>query len=196
MSTENTPESSTSTESKKRQMTFSVLEDGSVRADFPDSGLESFSFAPTAIPEGLYPDALTEGVISRLRGHMGRLTGENRTAENLRAALVKGWETIAGGTWRMERESGGAGTTFSIEVEAAWIFRQKRAVSLGQTAESIGTLEESSVAFAALSDEQKEKLKAVPMYKAAYAEVKARRAAENAAKLAKKAEDSGEAAFF
>jgi len=193
MSEVQTPE--VKSEAKTRQMSFSVLDDGSVQATFPDSGLEPVSFKPAAIPEALYADALTEGVISVCRGALGKLSGDARTPENMRAALVAKLDAIMGGQWKTPRAAGDGVTSFSIEAEAAWIFRQKRATAKGEPIESVGTLAEASAAFAALDDAQKAKLKAVPLYQAAYAEVKAARAAANAAKLAKKAQDSDEVDF-
>lgn len=189
-----TPETTPETQAKKRQMTFTVLDDGTVRADFPDSGLEAYTFNPSAIPEALYPDALTEGVINRLRGHMGKLVGGARTPEAMRQTLIHGWETIQKGVWKIEREAGVG--TFSAEVEAAWLFRQKRAVAAGQPIESVGTLAESATAYAQLSDKNKAKLKATPLYKAAYAEIRARNALANASKLQKKAGTAEDTGFF
>ena len=178
------------TPKSKRQMTFTVMDDGTVRADFPDAGLEPFTFAPSSIPEASYPDALTEGVLSRLRGFMSRLTGDARTGEALRAALVDGWAKLSAGEWKIERTPGEGGVSYSIEVEAAFLFRQKRAAAKGET--FTGTIEEAAANFASLGEEQIAKLKTVPLYKLAYAEVKAARATANAAKLAKKAAESSD----
>lgn len=185
--TQTAPEAKT----KTRQMTFTVLENGSVQASFPDSGLENFEFTPANLPEALYPAAMIEGVISVMRSAMGKLSGDERTASAMREILVKRWETLSAGQWKLERgESVGAG--YSIEVEAAFLFRQKRAVQKGLDISTAGTLEEAAANFAALADDKIARLKADPVYKAAYAEIKAKRAMANAAKLAAKAEASTE----
>lgn len=180
----------------KRQMTFSVLEDGTVRADFPDSGLEPFVFAPSAIPEACYADAVTDGVIYRMRSGMGRLTGEARTADAMRASLVETWGHLSAGNWKVARVAGEGGTSYTIEVEAAFIFRQKRAVAAGKDISEAGTLAQAAENYAALSDDQVAKLKANPLYQLARAEVKAARDAEKLAKLAKKAAESEDDSGF
>lgn len=190
------PDTKPDTKSTKRQMTFTVMDDGTVRADFPDSGLEPFSFSPASIPESSYPDALTEGVISRLRGFMGKLTGEARTAEALRAALTEGWSKLAAGEWKSVRTPGEGGVSYSIEVEAAFVFRQKRALAAGKDISEAGTLEQAAENFAALTEEQVSKLKANPVYQLARAEVKAARDAAKLAKLAKKAAESEDDSGF
>ena len=196
MNTETQTPETTEAPKTKRQMTFSILEDGTVRADFPDSGLDAFVFSPASIPEASYPDALTEGVISRLRGFMGRLSGAERTAEALRGALVSGWEKLAAGQWKLERTPGEGGVSYSIEVEAAFLFRQKRAIAAGKDVSEAGTIEQAAENFAALSEEQISKLKANPVYQLARAEVKAKRDAEKMAKLAKKAAESEDDSGF
>ena len=170
-------------ESKTRQMTFSPLDDGSVRADFGE-GIEPFTFIPAQIPESLFPQALTKGVITRLQGYSSRLSGEDRTGQTLRDAIVKGWADLMSGIWAAERAPGAL--EISIEAEAAHVFRVKRGEKKGVP--YTGTLAESAEAFAALDEEKQKALKALALYKVAYAEVKARRAAEKAAKLARKAE--------
>lgn len=187
-------------ESAGRQMSFTVLEDGTVKAEF-GPGLEPLAFNPAVLPEALIPDALSEGVISRLRGYTSKLTGDSRTPAKLREAVEKGLENLfSKGIWKIEREPGDPGSTISVEAEAAYVFRLKRYASLiaaGKPAQEVGDLVTAAKQFAALSEEQKKQLKEVPLYKVAYAEVKAKRAQENAAKLAKAAEKLGdETAFF
>lgn len=176
-----------------RQMSFTPLEDGTVKAEF-GPGLEPLIFSPALAPEKLLPEILTEGVIARLRGYTSKLTGDDRTPAALRAQVAKGIENIfEKGLWKIEREAGEGGSAISIEAEAAWVFRTKRAAV--QSKEYTETLAEAAAAFGALSDEQKAKLKAVPLYAVSYAEVKARRMAENAAKMAAKlAKKAGEVA--
>lgn len=203
---ENTPENPApapapeKAEGAGRQMSFTVLDTGTVKAEF-GPGLEALDFNPATLPESILADAITEGVISRLRGYTSKLTGENRTPEKLREAVVKGLENLfSKGIWKIEREPGDPGSTISVEAEAAYVFRQKRYASLvaaGKPAAEVGDLVTAAKQFASLTEEQKKQLKEVPLYKVAYAEVKARRAAENASKLAKAAEKMGDdTAFF
>lgn len=166
---------------KTRQMSFNTLDDGRVRAEFGE-GIEPVVFMPASLPESLFPMALAAGVISRLRGYTSRLVGEGRTPEALRAAIVKGLADLNAGVWTQERESGPG--EISIEAEAAFVYRQKRAEAKGETYN--GTLEDAAKDFAALTDDQRKTLKALPRYQLAYAEVKARKQAERAEKLAKK----------
>lgn len=179
-----------SDDTKTRQMTFSILDDGSIRADF-GPGLDPLTFNPsTQLAEALYPQAIAGGVVNRVRSYTSRLAGDARTPAALREAVAKGFADLMAGVWERVRE--GAGEEISIEAEAAHVFRQKRDPSYA------GTLEDSAAAFSALTDDQKKKLKALPRYQAAYADIKAKRAAEKAAKMAKKAEaseDSGDLGF-
>jgi hypothetical protein len=170
---------------KTRQMTFTVLEDGTVRADFGEN-VEPLSFLPATLPESLFPNALAKGFISRLQGYTSRLSGEDRTPGKLREAIAKGLTDLRAGIWAAERTPG-AGEEISIEAEAAHVYRAKRAKAKGE--EYTGTLEADAEAFSALSDEQKTKLKGLSLYKLAYAEVKAARQAAKATKLAKKVQD-------
>lgn len=177
-------------DTKTRQMTFSILDDGTVRADF-GPGLDPLTFNPsTELPESLFPQAIAGGVVNRARSYTSRASGDDRTPEKLRSLILAAFTDLRNGVWERIRE--GAGEEIAIEVEAAHVFRQKRDPSYA------GTLEESAAAFAALTDDQKKKLKALPRYQAAYADIKAKRAAEKAAKMAKKAEaseDSGDLGF-
>ena len=167
----------------KRQMSFSVLDTGEIRADF-GAELEPLILAPASVPEEIQAAAVTEGLISRLRGATSKLADADRTPENLRAAIAKGMENLLAGIWKIERAPGTA--EVSIEVEAAWLFRKLRAESKGE--EFTGTLAEAAENFAALTDEQKKTLKALPRYQAAAAQVKADRQAKKAAKLSAKAD--------
>lgn len=180
------------TPTKTRQMSFTVLEDGTVRADFGE-GVDPLSFLPATLPESLFPMAMAKGFIARLQGYTSRLSGEDRNPTNLRAAIEKGLTDLRAGIWAAEREPGQGGGEISIEAEAAHMFRVKRAESKGE--EYTQTLEQSAADFKALSDEQKAKLKELPRYKAAYAEVKAARQAKLAAKLAKKADGEEDVDF-
>lgn len=169
-----------SEDTKTRQMTFSILDDGTVRADF-GPGLDPLTFAPaTELPEALFPQAIASGVVNRARSYTSRATGEDRTPAKLRDLIAKAFADLKAGVWERIREGGGA-DEISIEAEAAHIFRQKRDPAY------TGTLADSAAAFAVLTDDQKKTLKGLPRYQAAYAEVKAKRAAEKAAKLAAKA---------
>jgi len=166
-----------------RQMSFSLLDDGNIRADF--DGQEPLFLNPAQLPENITSAAVTEGVISRARGYTSKLAGDSRTPEALRAAVEKGFAALLAGVWKIERTAG-EGSDYTIEQEAAHLFRQLRAKAKGE--EYTGTLAEAAAQFATLTDEQKKQLKALPRYQQAYAEIKARVAAEKAAKLAKKAD--------
>jgi hypothetical protein len=165
---------------KTRQMTFTVGEDGQIRADFGE-GIDPVFLNPGAVPEVVAAAAVTEGLISRSRGYTSRLTGAERTPAALRDAVAKAFANLMSGVWKIERAAG-AGQEFSIEVEAAFLFRKMRAEAKGE--EFTGTLEEAAAQFASLDDEQKKKLKATPRYQLAFAEVKAARQAAKAKKLA------------
>jgi hypothetical protein len=168
---------------KTRQMSFAILEDGTVRADF-GTGVAPLSFHPASLPESLFPAALAGGFIGRLRAYTSRLSGDDRTPSALRTAIEKGLADLKAGIWTTEREPGSGAGEISIEAEAAYAYRVKRAESKGEVYS--GTMEQAAADFAALTDDQRKQLKALPRYQLAYAEVKARRTAERAEKLAKK----------
>ncbi len=169
------------TPTKTRQMTFSVLEDGTVRADFGE-GVDPVSFHPGTMPESLFPQALAKGFITRLQGYTSRLSGDERNPAALRAAIEAGLTDLRAGKWAAEREPGTGSVEISIEAEAAHWYR------VSKNPDYAGTIAESAEAYSALTDEQKKQLKEVPRYKAAYAKVKAERQALRAEKLAKKAD--------
>lgn len=166
-----------------RQMSFATLEDGTVRAEFGE-GIDPVTFHPAKMPEALFPAALAAGFIGRLRGYTSRLIGDGRTPVALRDAIVKGLSDLNAGIWAAEREAGTGSSEISMEAEAAYVYRVKRAEAKGEVYS--GTLEQAAADFAALTDEQTKVLKGLPRYQLAYAEVKARRTAERAEKLAKK----------
>lgn len=173
------PQAPEKTEEKGRQMTFTVLESGEIRADF-GPGLDPLTLNPAEVPESLYSAAVAEGLMSRARGYTSKLTGDARTPAALRDVIAKAFENMKAGVWKIERVAGGS-SEFSIEQEAAWMFRSKRAAAKGET--FTGTLAEAAEAFTALTDDQKKTLKALPLYRLCYAEVKAQRDAEKLAKL-------------
>lgn len=166
-------------EASGRQMSFTVLDSGEIRADF-GPGLDPLVLNPGAIPESLIAAAVAEGLMSRARSYTSKLTGDSRTPEALREVIAKAFENMLAGIWKVER-AGAGGSDFSIEAEAAWIFRAKRAEAKGEP--FTGTLAEAAAAFSGLSDEQKKTLKGLPLFKLAYAEVKAKRDAEKLEKL-------------
>lgn len=178
-------------ETKTRQMSFTVLEDGSVRADFGE-GIDPITFMPASLPETLFPQALAKGFIINLQGATSRLSGDDRTPAALRDAVAERLDGLKAGKWGVERVAGEG--DISIEAEAAHVYRQDRAAAKGET--FTGTLADTAADFALLSDEQKEKLKAVSGYKLAYAKVKASRAAKKAEKMAKKVTTEGEVDFI
>lgn len=191
-------------EASKRQMSFTILDNGTIQAEFGE-GIEPLQLNPSAVPEAVYASAVTEGLISRARGYTSKLVDKDRTPDALRAAVEKAFANLTAGIWKIERAPGSS-TEFSIEVEAAFLFRSKRAekvvaaaLAKGESAPDvqIGTLADAAENFAKLTDEQKKTLKALPLYQLSYAEVKAKRDAEKMAKLAAKvAAEDGENSPF
>jgi hypothetical protein len=176
---------------KTRQMTFTVLETGEIRAEFGE-GVEPLVLSPAQVPEALQAAAVTEGLISRLRGYTSKLVDKDRTPSALAAAVAKGMENLKAGVWKIERAPGEGTPDYSIEVEASFLFRQMRAKAKGEPVESAGTIEQAAENFAKLSDEQKKTLKALPRYQLALAEVKAARAAAKLKALTEKVEAGGD----
>jgi hypothetical protein len=177
---------------KTRQMTFTVKEDGTIRAEFGE-GVEPIELNPLNVPEALQAAAVTEGLISRLRGYTSKLTDKDRTPAALQAAVAKGMENLRHGVWKIERAPGEGTPDYSIEVEAAHLFKQMRAKKKGE--DFTASIAETAEAFAALTDEQKKQLKGTSAYQLAQAEVKAQRAAAKLAKL-QKADDEGDDTDF
>jgi hypothetical protein len=167
---------------KTRQMSFTVLEDGRIQAEFGE-GVEKLHLNPGKIPESMQAAAMAEGLISRARGYTSRLTDKERTPQALHDAVAKAFSNLLAGTWKVQREAGE--TEYSIEVEAAFLFRQMRAKAKNEPFE--GTIAEAAEGWEKLSDEQKKQLKALSKYQVALAEVKAKRASEKLAKLQAKA---------
>lgn len=189
-------ETQTPTPSKK-QMSFSVLDSGEIEASFgPD--IEPLRLNPADVPEAVQLLAISEGLISRSRGYVSRLEGEDRTPENMRAQVLKAFDNLRAGIWKLERGEGGGSADFTIEIEAAWLFRKMKAEAknetftetLGETAAMWGQLtdDEKDADGKVIAKGQKSQVKALPRYQQALAQVKARRAAEKAAKLAAKAD--------
>lgn len=184
---ENSPEKETS----KRQMSFTVLDDGTIRADF-GPGLEPLTLNPGAVPETVLAAATTEGLIARARGYTSKLEGDIRTPATLREAIAKAFTNLLAGVWKIERVGGGG--EYTIEVEAALVFRQMRAASKGETCAD--TIETVAANWETLTEDQRKQVKDLPRYKAAFAQVKAKRQADKAAALMKKAdEDEANAPF-
>lgn len=191
--TENTTETPAQAEAKKtRQMSFVITEEGNIVASFGE-GLDPLTLSPLAVPEALQAAAMTEGLVSRLRGYTSKLQDDARTPAALREAIAKGMENLKAGIWKIERAAGEA--EYTIEVEAAWLFRKMRAAAQTPPVEYTETIDQVAEVFAKLDDEQKKKLKALPRFQLALAEVKEKRAAEKraalAAKLAKEGDDAG-----
>lgn len=172
---------------KTRQMSFTVLDSGVIRAEF-GPGLDPVDLDPATVPENVLSAATIEGLISRARGYSSRLEGADRTPAALREVTEKAFSNLVAGIWKIERTGAGS-AEFSIEVEAAWVFRKMREATGGAPA---GTLEQTAENFAKLTEEQRTELKALPRYKAAYSQVKAERAAKKAAADLAKAEKAEE----
>ena len=123
--------------------------------------------------------ASTADAVSAVRAGRSLTEALTRTPAALREVITKAFDNMRQGIWKIERGPGAA--EFSIEQEAAWMFRAKRAEAKGEKFE--GTLAEAAEAFSALLDEQKKTLKGLALFKLCYAEVKARRDAEKLDKL-------------
>ena len=179
---------------KTRQMSFTVLDDGTIRADF-GPGLDPLTLNPAQVPEALQAAAMTEGLISRARGYTSKLTVADRTPASLRDAINKAFANLLAGVWKIERAAGES--EISMEAEAAFVFRKMRheAKPENKDVPFTGTLGEAVAAFATLSDDEKKKLKSLPRYQLALAEVKAARTAAKAAKLRASIKDDDEAGF-
>lgn len=191
-----------------RQMSFTILEDGTIRAEF-GTGLDPLTVNPQALPEDIFPSALAEGIISRLRSYSSKLSGLDRTPKALRAATVEGIANLQAGKWKVERAPGAGSSEITIEAEAAHVYRVSRFAETNPGETYPNTLAEDAAIFAALSDDEKgpdgkvialgqrSKVKATQRYQIALAQVKAKRLAEKAAKLQAKvaAEDTPESDF-
>lgn len=173
-------------EKSKRQMSFSVLENGTIQANFGEA-LDPLTLDPSAVPDDLRLAAVTEGLISRARSAASKLTEANRTPEKLREVVGKAFANLLAGIWKVERVAGAGGEVL-IEVEAAWLFQKMRAESQG--VEYTTPISDVVESWAKLTDEQKKKVKELPRYQAAYAKVKAVRQAAKAEKMAAEADEA------
>lgn len=172
----------------KRQMQFAILENGNIQASFGE-GIDPITLDIATVPEQVQLAAITEGLISRARSYTNNLTDDERTPENLAKRVAKAFAALMAGTWKAER--GTVSAEFTIDQEAAHLFRIKRGEKKGEPYTS--TQEETAEAWNALSDEQRKTAKGVPLFQLALAEVKAKRSAEKMAKLVKAAEnDTGD----
>lgn len=175
---------------KKRQMSFTILENGHIMAEFGE-GVEKVTLDPNEIPESMQAAALAEGLISRARAYTSRLTDSERNPKTLHEAISKAFTNLRAGVWKVQREAGE--TEYSIEVEAAFLFRQMRAKAKNEPFH--GTISDAAEGWAKLSDAQKKELKALSKYQLAFAEVKAKRAAEKLAKIREKADSEPDLGF-
>lgn len=176
---------------KTRQMSFTVLDTGVIQAEFGE-GIEKLELDPSKVPESLISAAVAEGLINRARGYTSKLVEKDRTPAALHAAISKAFTNLLAGVWKIERPAGES--DYTIEQEAAWIFRQMRAEAQKVPVE--GDLAAAASAFTALTDEQKKSLKALPRYQLAMAKVKADRAAAKQAELLAKLDKEGEDVGF
>lgn len=189
VTTTETPETETPAKTgNKRQMQFAILENGNIQASFGE-GIDPITLDISTVPEQVQLAAITEGLISRARSYTNNLTDDERTPENLAKRVAKAFAALMAGTWKAER--GTVSAEFTIDQEAAHLFRIKRGEKKGEPYTS--TQEETAEAWNALSDEQRKTAKGVPLFQLALAEIKAKRSAEKMAKLVKAAEnDTGD----
>ena len=176
----------------KKQMSFSVLDDGRIMATFGPN-LDPVYLGVNEVPEESQIKAIVEGLISRLRGFTSALEGDDRTPENLRTAVIKGADFLRSGGWKVERASGEGVQSFTQEIRAAHLFRKMKADAAGK--EFSESLADVSALWEGLSEEQQKLVKATPRYQQALATIKAEDAAKRAAKMAKKAETSEDVDF-
>jgi hypothetical protein len=202
--TPETPETPKTTH--KRQMSFTVLDDGTIEATF-GKGVDPIRLNPTETPERVQFAAITEGLISRARSYTSKLQDSERTPENLSKAVAKAFENLRNGVWKIEREASDGEPTYTIEVEAAFLFRKMKAESKNEPFTE--TLADVAALWESLTDDeteekdgkkvvtkvgQKSQVKALPRYQQAYAQIKADRALAKAKKLAEKADKAEEEA--
>ena len=178
--TTKTPEAKT--DEAKRSMHFVVLENGTIEAQFP--GLDPLRLDPADVPELTQMAAITEGLISRSRAYTGGISGDERTPKLMRECIEKAFANLRAGVWKVERA--GAAASYTIEEEAALLFRQLRAAAKGE--ECTDTQAQVAEEWNKLTEEQIKTVKATPRFQQALAQVKAARAAAKAAKASKKAE--------
>lgn len=182
VSPQDAPTPAAEPEKKGRQMSFTQLADGSIQASFGE-GIDPITLSLLDLPESITAAAVTEGVISRLRGYTSKLVDDKRTPAALAEAVAKGIENLKAGVWKIERD-GVATPEHSIEVEAAFLFKQQMAAKKG--VEFTETLDTVAVAFAALTPEQVKQLKGLTRYQLCYAEVKDQRSKAKLEALRKK----------
>lgn len=190
-----TPAPAPEPKAKTRQMSFSVLESGEVHAEFGE-GVEPIRFAPAALPEQIFPQAVTAGVISMLRSYTSRLADADRTPENLRKQIAAGLVDLQAGQWGRGRIAGAP--EFTLEGETAHVWRILRFTETNPAEDYPGTLEADAREYASKGEELQKKLKATPRWALALARVKADRAARKAEKLGakeRKAESTEELDF-
>lgn len=179
-----TPETETES-TKTRQMSFHILDDGTIRADFIGGEVPSLTLPLSEVPEALKISAIADGVISRARGYASKLTEDARTPQNLAKQIALAFANIRAGIWKAPRATTTV-TEYPIEVESAWLFRKMKAETRGEAfTENMGSV---FTLWEGLTDEQRKQVKDLPRYKAAFAQVKAQRQAAKAEKLLRKAE--------
>lgn len=179
---------------KVRQMSFNILESGEVHAEFGE-GVDPLRFNPSALPETIFPQAVTAGVISMLRSYTSRLADADRNPVNLRKMIAAGLEDLQAGRWGRGRAGGGV-AEFSLEGEAAHLWRTLAFREANPGEDYPGTLEKDAADYAALPAEKQAKLKATPRWALALAQAKADRAARKAAKMAAAKQEASEEVDF
>lgn len=175
------PETQAPEKTNKRQMTFAILENGNIQASFGE-GIDPLVLDLSTVPEAVQLAAITEGLISRTRGYTANLVDADRTPAKLAERVAKAFANLQAGVWKIERGEG-AGETFTIDEEAAHVFRIKRGEKKNEPYTK--TLAETAKEWGALTEDQRKTAKTVPLFQLARAEVKARRDAEKMEKLAK-----------
>jgi hypothetical protein len=176
------------TETSTRQMSFTIQEDGIIRADF-GTGLDPLTLNPQEVPEDVYPQIFSAGLIAFLRARSSKLSGEDRTPAALREVTKAGIIDLLAGKLHTPRVSSAA-ASFTANAEAAHVYRVLRFAETNPGETYAGTLAADAAAFVALDEDKQKKLLTVPRFQQALAQVKAARLAAKAAKLAKKADAS------
>jgi hypothetical protein len=170
-----------SDEKKTPKMAQTVGDDGSVKFAFSeDAGEQVYNLSD--FPENVREFFAIFGMRTKLRNFTVPDSGEKEASPaKMAEKLSKGAALLKAGLLRVAREPGekkGGGT---ILLEAAMIYKAKKAAAKGE--EFALTEAEVAAELEALTDEQLEQLKGTTLFKLAMAEVKEKRAAEKKAAL-------------
>lgn len=170
---------------KTPKMSQAVKEDGSVEFAFSHGVKQTYSLAD--FPPNVRDFFATFGMRTKLRNFTVPDSGEKEaSAEQMATKLEKGANLLKAGLLRVAREPGEKKAGGTLLLEAAFIYKQKKAAAKGE--EFTGTEADVAAELEALDEEKLDALKGTTLFKLAMAEVKEKRAAEKKAALQKQAE--------